>query len=158
MFGSAGAGAGFGFELAGGIFSAITGSEDAKKQAAIQKQEIATQMQIESQKETSMELTARRQMTENVRNAQMSRSMALAAGTNQGAQFGTGVQGGEQTVMGQAGVNSLGISQNLQIGRNIFGLTTQLDSEKIAMADAQSKAASDAAFGKMLSGIGSALI
>jgi len=43
------------------------------------------------------------------------RSQATA--TSQGAQFGSGLQGGLAAAEDQGGVNALGISQNLGIGR-----------------------------------------
>lgn len=153
-----GQGIGAGFSIAGGVYSAITGSEDASAEAGIQKQEINTEMQENETRRTAMELTSRRQETQNIRQAQLARSMALSIGTNQGGggfQQGSAAGGAYGSIGGQAGLNTLGISQNLQIGEKMFDLTGQMDREKMAMADAQARAAGHSAFGKLLGGIGS---
>jgi len=40
---------------------------------------------------------------------QRARSLALSTATNQGAQFGTGLQGGYGQISGESGTNMLGI-------------------------------------------------
>lgn len=98
---------------------------------------IQAQQQIEAQKAQAMEMDARRQQLEVIRNQQRGRAMALATATAQGAKSGSGLQGGYGQVSGQSGVNLLGIQQNLQIGRDIFGLNQTISGNQIALNDLQ---------------------
>lgn len=149
-----GSGAGGIFGLAGGIYSAIQGAGISKQETQVQQAEIGTQVQMDVQRRQAMELSAQRQQLQNVRNMQMARSMALSTSANQGAQFGSGLGGAYGSISGQAGNNNLGISQNLQIGENMFNLEGQLSQEKIQMAGLQGDAATNSALGGMFSSVG----
>src|SRR5712664_2618889 len=78
---SAGSGIGALMGIAGGIESAITGSKDAKDIANIQQQMAQTEIQENAVRRTAMEVTSRRQQTQNIRQSQMARSMALTNAT-----------------------------------------------------------------------------
>jgi hypothetical protein len=104
-----------------------------------------------------MEVTSRRQQTQNLRSQQMARSMALNTATNQGAQFGSGLQGAYGSISGQSNVNAQSISQNLQLGEKMFDLSDQETASKMYRAQDQAAAASDAAMGKLIGGLGSSL-
>ncbi len=147
-------GLGAGLEIGGGIYSAITGSKDASRITDIQKNIAGLQMKEDEQRRTAMELSNRRKMTEQVRQAQLSRSMALSQSTGQGSQLSTGLQGAYGGISGQSGNNMLGLSQNLQIGENIFDLNAKISQQKMDLADAQGKQATDTAWGKLISGAG----
>lgn len=67
----------------------------------------------------------------------------MAAAVNQGAQFGSGIQGGQAQATDQGLFNSAGINQNLEIGRNIFGLNDQISGQKSLMSQSQSAQATD---------------
>lgn len=136
----------------GGIqqMNAAKGSAGASKNIA------GLEIQQDAVRKQQMELTSQRNQMEVLRNAQRSRSLALNNATSQGAQFGSGLQGGYGQIAGQTGVNSLGISQNLALGEQMFGLNAQIGGQKMAQADFQSDAATGAAiagFGKTLAGI-----
>lgn len=127
--------------LAGTALSALgtaTSTYSAVKQAEATKQQIGIQQQIEAQRKQQMELQAHRQQLETVRQMQRARSQALTSATNQGAIFGSGLQGGYGQIGGATATNQLGISQNLEIGRNIFGLNQQLSQSRIQSAGFQS--------------------
>lgn len=96
---------------------------------------IQNEQLVEGQKAQAMELDARRQQLEVIRNQQRGRALALTNATAQGASKGSGLQGGYGQVSGQSGVNALGIQQNLEIGRNIFGLNTGISNSRIAEND-----------------------
>ncbi|SRR5713226_2936707 len=155
--GTMGSGLGALGSIGGGIFSAITGSQDASAIANIQKQMAQTEMQENQVRRTAMEVESRRQSMQNIRQTQMARSMSLNTATGQGAQFGSVLGGAYGSISGQSNTNELGISQNRQFGEKMFDLTDQLDKEKMDLAGAQSKQASDSAFGKLLGGIGGSL-
>lgn len=149
--------AGAGLSIGGGIFSAITGSEDANRETGIENNITGLQIQQNQVKENAMELATRRLQGENVRKMQMARSMALSTATGQGSQFGSDLGGAYGSISGQTNNNQLGLSQNLQTGEQMFQLTNQISDEQVALANAQKKAASDAAIGKMFGGIGSSM-
>jgi hypothetical protein len=147
-FGSAFTGVGGLIQAGAGIAGGFAQAGFARQEAAIQTQEIQTQLEAENVRRTAMEISARRQQTENVRNAQMARSLALTTGASQGAQFGSGVAAGMGQASAQGAYANLGISQNLQLGERMFDINARLDAEKIAMAQTEGKAAeSKAIFG-----------
>lgn len=113
--------------------------EGARAQAAAQKREIDLEFQVEAQRKKAMELDARRSIREIIRTQQKATALAVATGVNQGADAGSGVAGGIAGVMGQSGVNQLGVTQNLGIGQTIFGLNAGISQARIAMADAQAR-------------------
>lgn len=110
--------------------------------------------QVNDQRKSAMEVDARRRQLEVVRNNQRARAMAQTTATSQGAQFGSGLQGAYGGVSGQSETNLLGVNQNLEIGRNIFGLDTQISQQRIAASGFESTMAS----GKAESQMGGALM
>lgn len=125
--------------LGGAAVSVIGGAKSASASSdynQANKASIALQQKVEAQRQQAMELDARRKEMEIIRTQQRARSLALTNSTAQGASLGSGLQGGYGQISGQSGVNTLGIQQNLGIGRNIFGLNEQISQQKIAMSDA----------------------
>jgi len=141
-----------------GLGLQVAGSKkqvDASQQAAAaQTQMIKDQQAIEAQRNQLMQLEAKRKQMELVRSAQKSRSMSLATASNQGAQFGSGLQGAYGETSGQFNTQELAVGQNLQIGNNIFGLNANVSQDKIALAQAQGQAA----IGAGLSSLGGSLV
>lgn len=111
----------------------------SNKSFEINKGIIAGERGVEEQKNKAMELDARRQQLEVVRNQQRGRALALTTGVAQGGQGfvgGSSARGGAYgQASGQTGVNLLGIQQNLEIGRNIFGLNQGISDSRVAQAD-----------------------
>lgn len=141
--------AGIGLSIAGGIGSASAASQKAEAERAIAGLE-TKQDQVRKQ---AMEISARRQQMEVLRNQQRARSLALNNATSQGAQFGSGLQGGYGQVAGQSGVNLLGISQGLQSGQQMFGLNQQVNQQKMNIASSESSAATSAGLSKLGGGL-----
>lgn len=119
-----------------GLSQSMAGSE---AYASAQAEAIRIEQLIEAQRKRAMELDAKRKNIELVRTQQRARSIALTAATAQNAQLGSGLQGGYGQIGGQVGFEQLGILQNLDIGRRIFGLNAALSEQKIAMGNAQSQ-------------------
>lgn len=94
----------------------------------------ALERQAEEQRHKAMVLQARRQSTEIMRNQQRANAMALNAATNQGAQLGTGLQGGYGQISGQTATNLAGVNQNLEIGNNTFEINKQISNSKMHLA------------------------
>jgi hypothetical protein len=98
---------------------------------------VQAQQRIEAQRRSAMELDARRNQLEIVRNQQRARALGLSNATHSGTKSSSGLQGAYGQVSGQTGVNLLGVQQNLQIGQNIFDQNANISSNNIAMAQLQ---------------------
>lgn len=134
-------------------YGGISASKEAQHQAEIQQKIYGLESSVNDQRKQAMELSANRQQLENFRNVQRIRASGMNAAVNQGAQYGSGISGGQAQATSQGLFNSLGISQNLQIGRNIFGLNDQISQQKVQLSQSQSSQAEDQAW----SGFGSSL-
>lgn len=91
---------------------------------AQQQAEIA--QKLEAQRRRAMELDARRRQLEMMRQMQRARALALVTHTAQGAQFGSTLEGAYGQISGQTMFNQQGVLQNLEIGRNMFGLNAEM--------------------------------
>lgn len=136
------------------LFGGMKASETASHIAGVQKGIAADESKINDQKQLQMQLEARRMQMEQYRNIQRQRAAATAAATNQGASYGSGLQGGLAQVSDQGGFNNLGISQNLQFGNTIFGINRDISGKKMQLADLGADMASDQA----LSSLGGSLV
>lgn len=128
---------------------AMRSAEGAKKQAegslvqvegaGIQNQATKAITQLEFQGEAkrmeAMELDAKRTQLEIIRNHQRARALGLTSATAQGAQSGSGLQGGYGQVAGQSGVNLLGVQQNLGIGRDMFAINSGISQQRLRYAE-----------------------
>ncbi len=131
------------------IFGGLKSSEEAKQQAELSQKNFQLETQVNAQRKTAMELSARRQQLENYRNVQRARAQGMNTAVTQGAQFGTGILGGQAQATDQGAVNNLGITQNLEIGRNIFGLNDQISGNKSQMSASQGRQAEDQALASL---------
>jgi hypothetical protein len=130
-------------------------SYSAAKDSAAANSKIAQDQQAQNAlSQQAMELNARRQQLETIRNSQKARALALSDATAQGAGQGSGLQGGYGQVQGDADTTLLGIQQQLSLGQQNFSIDADITSQKIALANAQSKAS----FGQGLTSLGGALI
>lgn len=135
-------------------FGAFGASDDAAKAAEINKQIAGDEQKINEQKKTQMEMEARRNQLQQYRNIQRLRSQATAAAVNQGASYGSGLQGGLAEVTNQGTFNLAGIAGGLEIGRNIFNINDDISSKKMQLADVQASQAENQAW----SSLGGALV
>lgn len=106
---------------------------------AINKGIVQQQQNIEAQKRQAMEVDARRQQLEIIRNQQRGRALALTNANAQGARLGSGLQGGYGQIAGQSGVNILGVQQALQTGRNVFDANANITGLNLQMGDLQNQ-------------------
>lgn len=137
--------AGVGLQLFGGLSAAGRAEEISQLNQSIAQDEQA----INKQKRTAMELSARRDQLQQFRNAQRLRAQATAAAVNQGASQGTGLQGGLAQIMDQNAFNIAGITQNLEIGRNIFGINDSISQKKAQISSLQGEMAGDQALASL---------
>lgn len=126
------------------IFGGLGQASDAKQAADISKDEARQEQGISDQKQQAMEIDARRRQLEQMRQGQQAQALATSRATSQGAQFGSGLQGGLAEVTDQTAFNVQGINQSLQIGRSIANLNRNISNDKYQMADVQSDEASNA--------------
>lgn len=133
---------GLGTSLFGSMGQAKVSKEESQLSAA----NAGYEEDIDKQRQQQMVLTSRRQQLENFRNTQRARAQGLNASVNQGAQFGTGMLGGQAQAADQGNYNSLGISQNLGIGQSIFGFNEKIDANKIQLASLGGDAATYAGY------------
>lgn len=129
--------------IAAQAFGGLSSAGISRQIAGVSADESNLDIDINNQKQQAMELSSRRQQTETMRNAQRQRSQATAAATSDGAQFGSGLQGGLAGVTDQSTYNALGVNQNTQIGENIFGLDSSIDTDKMKIASLQGQQATD---------------
>lgn len=155
---------GLGMQIFGSMSAADHASENAKalnanaqQIAGISTDMTAQEQNINKVKQRQMEMEGRRTQMENIRNNQRARAMAENSATNQGANFGSGLQGGLAQINDQSMFNMSGVNSALSNGRDIAGFNSAISADKIQMAqanagretiqnNAQSTAASDQAF------------
>lgn len=149
--------AGLGIQLfgaGGALSSGMSAAGFASQEAGVSQEITGLQGQENQQRQLAMQISARRQQTETTRKAQMASAQGLAAGVNQGAQFGTGVQAGQQQATSEGTYNLQGINQNLEIGNALFGIQSQITGKQIQMSGLQGQQASAQGQAAMFSGIG----
>lgn len=131
---------GLGMQVFGGF-----GQAHNAHQAAAISQDVARQEQgINAAKQQQMELEGRRTQMENIRNNQRARAMAESAAVNQGAQFGSGLQGGLAQVQDQTLFNMSGVNSALETGRSISGFNNAISVDKMKLANVQADSATNA--------------
>lgn len=131
---SAGLGiAGLGMKLLGGIM----GSSAANQVHALQSQAYIQNMRQQGLNKQAMLLQSRRQQLDILRNSQRARALALNAATNQGAQFGTGLQGGYGQISGATNNNLLINDQSLSLGQQSASINDKLSSINWQIGESQ---------------------
>lgn len=123
------------------MFGTQKSVQASKEFQAAQTQEIQQEQAVNEQRRIAMELRGRREEQGVIRTAQRQRALGLEAATSQGAQYGSGLQGAYGQAAGESGTRLTGVTQNLQVGENIFDLDKQISQSKIQMAQAQTNEA-----------------
>lgn len=141
---------GLGLQIYGGMESSRKAHEAANINVGMAQDE----QKINAQKQEAMQLSGRRQQLEIFRNQQRMRAQATNAAVNQGAQLGSGLQGGLAQVDDQSMFNAQGVNQNLEIGQNIFGINNDISSKKMQLA----RIGADQATATGVSSLGGALV
>lgn len=131
------------------IFGGLSQSAIAKEQAGVSADVARQEQGINDQKQQAMELAGRRQNLEIIRNNQRARAQAENNATNQGAQFGSGLQGGLAQITDQSTFNLSGVNSALETGRSIAGYNSAISTDKIRLAQLGGDAASAAGFASL---------
>lgn len=141
---------GLGMQIFGGLSSANNASQQASVSSNIASQE----QSINNAKQQAMQTQARRTQMENVRNIQRARAQGTEAAVSQGAQFGSGLQGGLAQATDQGLFNMQGVNQAVQTGQQIAGYNANISSDKMQLATLGGQAATD----QGISSLGGALM
>lgn len=136
------------------IFGGVSSASNASAQAKVSSDEASQEQGINNAKQQAMEVNARRSQMENVRNNQRARAQATNAAVSQGAQFGSGLQGGLAQISDETQFNMLGVNQALQTGQQIAGYNNTISSDKMQLATLGGQAATD----QGISSLGGALM
>lgn len=136
---------GLGMSLFGGLGAA--GASKAAANASVN--EVNQEQQLNFVKQQQMQLSASRQQMETFRNVQRARAQGLNAAVQGGAQFGSGISGGQAQATDQGGVNNLGVRQNVQFGMQTYGIDQSITADKALIAQAQGTAATDQGIAQM---------
>ncbi len=131
--------AGLGLSLFGGASQAA----NAKEQAQVSGQIAQDEQKVQAQKQQQVQLEAQRSSLQNFRNIQQAQDQGLSTATSQGAQFGSGLAGGQAAATNEGFQNALGINQGLEISKNIFGIDTDISSKRVQLAQLGGEAATD---------------
>lgn len=135
---------GLGAQLFGGFSGASVARQTAQVSANVAQQEQG----IQQQKLLQVQMEARRSTMQNFRNIQRARAESTAAAVSGGQSVGVGMQtsgyqGGEASATNQGLFNQTGINNSLQIAQNIFGYTSQINADKMQLAQLGGQAATD---------------
>lgn len=141
--------------LGGSLFGGLESASGAKAKYQAEQNIASLEMQVNEQRRQAMEISARRQQLQNVRNAQQAQATALASAVGSGAQFSSSAQSGQRQAGAEAAYSNLGVSLNEQIGENIFNIESSISAQKIAEAQAESKIASGQGISSIFGAIGS---
>lgn len=116
------------------IFGGLGAAKTAGAEASVSEAEATQELNINNAKQQAMEINGRRTQLQNVRNNQLARAQATNAATQQGAQFGSGFQGGLAQVTDNSLFNMQGVNDALQTGRTINVANQRISEDKYQMA------------------------
>lgn len=125
------------------IFGGLSAASNAQQQAKVSSDIAGQEQGINDAKQQAMETQSRRSQLENVRNNQRARAQAVQSATSQGAQFGTGLQGGLAQIQDQTLFNMQGNNQAVQTGHQINQFNGAISSDKMQLASLGGQAATD---------------
>lgn len=151
--------AGVGAQLfgAGGVFGSISSeSVIAGQETQLSQKNTQLQIQENQQRRLAMQISARRQQTQDTRTAQMTAARNLSAGVSQtGGTTSSSVQAGQQGATSGGAYNIQGVQQNLSIGEQLFNFQDQMSQNQIAMAGLQGQMNTKQGQAAIFGGIGS---
>lgn len=140
--------------LATSIYGMMGASKAASQASGIQNEILGQEQQENNIRQQAVHVQAQRQQIQNVRNTQRMQAMNKVAATNQGAQFGSGLAGGEAGAAAAGGWNQLGISNSLQSADQTFALDSSINTLKQQLGNVDTTMATD----KGIQGLGSQIM
>ena len=136
------------------IFGGMGQSKIASQEASVSADEAKQEQVINTLKQQQMSLDAGRKNVQTMRQVQQAQAMNLSRATSQGAQYGSGLAGGQAAAADQGFYNALGVNQNFQIGTGINAANNLISNDKMAMASLQGSSATN----QGISSLGGSLI
>lgn len=141
-----------------GVAASVAGTfmqmSAASKQAKAQKEATRAEMAAEENRRRAMELDAQRKKRETIRDTQVARAQAIAAGTNQGASESSAVLGGVAQIQGSGNDQFQGINNAREFGSAIFSN----NQAKLAADLKYASAGAAGSIGRGISSLGGALV
>lgn len=120
------------------------GSASASAQAAkVSQDEVQHEQEISNTKQEQMHVEAGRMQLENIRNNQRARAMATNAATQQGAQFGSGLQGGLGQIQDETLFNMQGVNFAQKFSEDIYKQNIAISADKSQIASLGATQAKD---------------
>lgn len=135
------------------LFGMFSQSHVASQVAGVSVSKAETEGQENDVRQSAMEMSGRRSQMEALRTAQRARAQAVQAGTNQGAQYGTGETAGAQHTTAEGDYGLQGIQGQLGFGRQLFGLDKQITADNIQLAQLKGQEATDQGISSLGQGI-----
>lgn len=131
------------------IFGSFSAASDAKQAAEVSQKEVGVEQQENDVRQQAMEISARRNQMETLRNAQRARAQGINSAVQQGANFGSGYQGGlsENANAERQGLRNQ--NWNLAQGEQMFGYDRQISGYKQQLAQIQGQEAQDQAWASL---------
>lgn len=114
-----------GLSLGSSLLGAFGGSQQKKVNPMLGYLSLFTSMQENNLYRKQMNLDATRRKRDIIRQAQIFQARSENNAANQGALFSSAVEGARGTISGTAGVQTLGVSQNQEIGNSLYDLANQ---------------------------------
>ena len=136
------------------IFGGMGQSNIAGQESAVSSDEAKQEQAINDLKQQQMTLDAGRKNVQTMRQVQQAQAMNLSRATGQGAQYGSGLAGGQAAAADQGFYNALGVNQNLAIGKGINADNQLISQDKMTMASLQGSSATN----QGISSLGGSLI
>jgi hypothetical protein len=143
--------AGLGLRLFGGNAAA----HDVEEANRINKDKVQLEQQNEDTRHKAMVLSSQRSQLEIVRNNQRARAMSVNNAVSQGAQFGSGLQGGLGQISGQTNYNLQGNNQQLEFGNDIYQTNKKISADNMRLSDVQTSQSNHQALSSLGSSISS---
>jgi hypothetical protein len=127
------------------IFGSMSAADDAKQAAEVSRKITGVEQQENDVRRQAMELSARRNQMETMRNAQRARAQGINSAVNQGANLGadSSVKGAQAQNTSQEAYGLQGINFNLGFGRQMFNYDDQISQYKQQLSTIQGQEATD---------------
>lgn len=125
------------------IFGGMGQSQNAAQAASISQDEARQEQSINNVKQQQMEVEGRRANIETARNTQRARAMGINSAVQQGANLGSGLQGGLASATDQGAFHMQGVNDALSFGRQINVFNQNISNDKQQMASVQSSSATN---------------
>lgn len=131
------------------LYSGFKQSEQSKEIAQLSQQKAAEEQAINRIKLQQMEVEGRRMQLETIRNTQRARALSLSSAVTQGAEFGTGLLGGQAEIQNKGAWNLQGVDFGLMFGRDIAARNDNISALNARIAGVSGEMAESNSYGSL---------